>query len=143
MKTENGNPTSRVLVEPQAWSALIGCSPLAPALAAAFDVNHRVATDRWLMDWIDRARRYNNNANISAKAFAAACVGVGDVTILSDFSTLPLNTSIGLRDCYRAGSSAGWRRLLNCELLMPVAPPGRTPSSRMLPSGPDLLLAIT
>jgi hypothetical protein len=85
----------------------------------------RVANDRWLTFWVDKARAYNRNDDIGIKPFIAACLAVGDVTIYSDFSNLPFDCSIGLRDMYRGGGdhSGGWRRVLAGDLLMPVAPP--------------------
>ena len=46
----------------------------------------------------------------------------GDCLIFSNFSNLPFDTSVGLRDFYgsRADSAGGWKRVLAGELLMPV-----------------------
>ena len=59
------------------------------------------------------------------KAFLCAALAVGDCLIFSNFSNLPFDTSVGLRDFYgsRADSAGGWKRVLAGELLMPVAPP--------------------
>ena len=86
---------------------------------------NRVATDRWLTFWLDKARAYSGNADIGVRPFLAACIAIGDVTIYSNFSNLPFDCSIGLRDCVRGGGdwAAGWRRVLAGNLLMPVAPP--------------------
>ena len=85
----------------------------------------RVDTSRFLVDWVDKAKRYNRNEDIGVKAFLCAALAVGDCLIFSNFSNLPFDTSLGLRDFYgsRADSSAGWRRVLAGDLLMPVAPP--------------------
>ena len=77
------------------------------------------------MFWIDKARAYNSNAAIGVRPFLAACLAIGDVTIYSAFSNLPYDTSIGLRDCSRGNGdwAAGWKRVLQGQLLMPTAPP--------------------
>ncbi len=88
----------------------------------------RVATDKALAYWLDRATRFNNNQPIAAAPFCASAIACGDIYIYSNFSNLPFDVSLGLGDGYRSGSvdrTAGWRRVLNGELLMPVAPPKR------------------
>ena len=85
----------------------------------------RVDTSCFLVDWVDKAKRYNRNEDIGVKAFLCAALAVGDCTIYSNFGNLPFDTSLGLRDFYgsRADSAAGWKRVLAGEMLMPVAPP--------------------
>ena len=85
----------------------------------------RVDTNKFLVFRTDKARAYNRNADIGVRPFLAAALAVGDVKIYSDFSNLPFDTSIFLCDCYRGGGdhSAGWRRVLQGQLLMPTAPP--------------------
>lgn len=85
----------------------------------------RVDTSRFLVDWVDKAKRYNRNEDIGLKAFLCAALAVGDCLIFSNFSNLPWDTNVGLRDFYgsRVDSAAGWRRVLAGNLLMPVAPP--------------------
>ncbi len=78
----------------------------------------RVASDKALVFWLDRATRYNDNQPIAAGPFCAAAIAVGDVYIYSDFSNLPFDCSLGLGDGYRSGSvdrAAGWKRILTGE----------------------------
>jgi hypothetical protein len=62
------------------------------------------------------------------KPFLAAAIAVGDLTIYSDFSNLPFDCSLGIRDCYRGGGdwAAGWKRVLAGNLLIPVTLPKRS-----------------
>jgi len=59
---------------------------------------------------------------IGIKPFLVACIAAGDVLIMGDFSNLPYDPSLGLRDIQCVGNLAGWQRVLNGELLMTVAP---------------------
>lgn len=94
----------------------------------------RVDTGRFLADWIDKASQYHRNADIGVKPFLCAAIAIGDLTIYSDFSNLPFDCSLGLRDCYRGGGdwTAGWKRVLAGNLLMPVAPPRRSSPTRII-----------
>ena len=101
---------------------LFGCSPSGVSNGIEFD------NSRFQADWVDKARQYHRNADIGIKPFLCACIAVGDLTIYSDFSNLPFDCRLGLRDCYRGGGdwAASWKRVLSGQLLMPVAPPRRS-----------------